>query len=128
MPPLSTVSPRPASERQVAIDQLDEAIVSLSARINASTYELLVLIREFDERAGWLKWGLESCSQWLHWRCDLSRCAAREKVRVAHGLKELPAISIAFSDGRLSYSKVRALTRVATPANDGCPSKASWPK
>jgi hypothetical protein len=106
------------SPRHIAIDQLDEAIVSLAARINASTYELLVLIREFDERAGWLKWGLESCSQWLHWRCDLSRCAAREKVRVAHGLKDLPAISIAFSDGRLSYSKVRALTRVATPANE----------
>jgi hypothetical protein len=107
-----------ASERHLAIDALDEAIVTLSARINASTYELLVLIREFDERAGWLKWGLESCSQWLHWRCDLSRCAAREKVRVAHALKALPGIAMAFSDGRLSYSKVRALTRVATPANE----------
>ena len=113
MPSLNTTS-----ARHVAIDQLDEAIVSLSARINASTYELLVLIREFDERAGWLKWGLESCSQWLHWRCDLSRCAAREKVRVAHALKALPEIAMAFSDGRLSYSKVRALTRVATPANE----------
>lgn len=77
-----------------------------------------MLIREFDERAGWLKWGLESCSQWLHWRCDLSPSAAREKVRVAHALKELPDISIAFSEGRLSYSKARALTRVATAVNE----------
>jgi hypothetical protein len=106
------------AERHRAIDELDRAIVNLSARINASTYELLVLIREFDERAGWLKWNLESCSQWLHWRCDLSRCAAREKVRVAHALKALPEISIAFSEGVLSYSKVRALTRVATPVNE----------
>lgn len=52
------------------IDELDQAIVSLSARINAETYELLVLIREFDERAGWLKWGLANCTEWLHYRCD----------------------------------------------------------
>jgi hypothetical protein len=108
----------PTAESNLAIDALDKAIVDLSVRINAATYELLVLIREFDERAGWLKWGLESCSQWLHWRCDLSQCTAREKVRVAHALKELAAISIAFCDGKLSYSKVRALTRVATPANE----------
>ncbi len=106
------------SDRRLAIDELDKSIVNLSARINASTYELLVLIREFDERAGWLKWGLENCTQWLHWRCDLSRSAAREKVRVAHALKALPEISAAFSKGTLSYSKVRALTRAATPMNE----------
>jgi hypothetical protein len=107
-----------ASDRCLAIEDLDQAIVNLSARINASTCELLVLIRQFDERAGWLKWGLESCAQWLHWRCDLSPGAAREKVRVAHALKALPEISAAFSTGTLSYSKVRALTRVATPMNE----------
>ena len=111
-------APVPTADRHLAIDALDKAIVNLSARINASTYELLVLIREFDERAGWLKWGLESCSQWLHWRCDLSRSAAREKVRIAHALKALPEIAMAFSEGRLSYSKVRALTRVVTPQNE----------
>ena len=103
------------ADRRLAIDELDKSIVNLSARINASTYELLVLIREFDERAGWLKWGLENCTQWLHWRCDLSRCAAREKVRVAHALKALPEISAAFSKGTLSYSKVRGLD----PRGDG---------
>jgi len=108
----------PIADRRLAIDELDKSIVNLSARINASTYELLVLIREFDERAGWLKWGLENCTQWLHWRCDLSRCAAREKVRVAHALKALPEISAAFSKGTLSYSKVRALTRAATAMNE----------
>jgi len=72
------------------IDDLDQAIVNLSARINAETYELLVLIRQFDERAGWLKWGLGNCAEWLHYRCDFSMNAAREKVRVAHALKTLP--------------------------------------
>ena len=107
-----------ACERSLAIDDLDRSIVNLSARINSSTYELLVLIREFDERAGWLKWGLENCTQWLHWRCDLSPSAAREKVRVAHALNALPKISTAFSKGTLSYSKVRALTRAATADNE----------
>ncbi len=80
--------------------------------MNAATYRLLMLVREFDERCGWQKWGLRSCAEWLAWRCELSMSAAREKVRTAHALREMPAISAAFEDGRLSYSKVRALTRV----------------
>ena len=102
----------------VPIDDLDQAIVNLSARINAETYELLVLIRQFDERAGWLKWGLGNCAEWLHYRCDLSMNTAREKVRVAHALKTLPEIAAAFSSGTLSYSKVRAMTRVAVICNE----------
>jgi len=79
---------------------------------------LLVLIRRFDERAGWLRWGFENCADWLHWRCDLSLSAAREKVRVAHALKTLPAIATVFANGELSYSKVRALTRVVDWNNE----------
>ena len=106
------------ADRQPAIDELDRAIVLLSARINAASYELLLLVRRFDERAGWLKWGFTNCADWLHWRCDLSLSAAREKVRVAHALKTLPVIAAAFASGELSYSKVRALTRVARPDDE----------
>ena len=112
---------RPAitpKNRSLSIDELDRGIVSLSAKINAATYELIVLVRQFDERAGWLKWGLSNSAEWLHWRCDLSMSAAREKVRVAHALKSLPAIATAFSIGELSYSKVRPLTRVARANNE----------
>ena len=101
-----------------SIDELDRAIVNLAARINAASHDLLVLIRRFDERAGWLRWGFENCADWLHWRCDLSLSAAREKVRVAQALKTLPAIAMAFAQGDLSYSKVRALTRVAGRDNE----------
>jgi len=101
----------------VSIDELDQAIVNLAARINAETYELLVLIRQFDERAGWLRWGLGNCAEWLHYRCDLSMNAAREKVRVAHALKTLPDVAAAFATGELSYSKVRAMTRVVGARN-----------
>jgi hypothetical protein len=112
---IPTIEPLPDL---VPIDDLDRAIVNLSARINAETYELLVLIREFDERAGWLKWGLGNCAEWLHYRCDFSMNAAREKVRVAHALKTLPEVATAFSTGKLSYSKVRAMTRVASTRNE----------
>ena len=111
----------PADSRHsdlVAIEELDRNILNLSTRINAATYELLVLIREFDERAGWLQWGLQNCAEWLAWRCDLSMTTALEKVRVAHALKTLPAISSAFSLGELSYTKVRELTRVANRNNE----------
>jgi len=104
--------------RLLSIDDLDQAIVNLATRINAETYELLVLVRQFDERAGWLKWGLGNCVECLHYRCDLSMNAAREKVRVAHALKTLPNIAAAFAAGELSYSKVRAMTRVAGGHNE----------
>ena len=102
----------------VPINDLDHAIVTLAARINAETCELLVLIRQFDERAGWLQWGLGNCAEWLHYRCDFSMNAAREKVRVAHALKTLPEVAAAFAKGKLSYSKVRAMTRVASTRNE----------
>lgn len=100
------------------IEELDRNILTLCSRINAATYDLLVLIREFDERAGWLKWGLQNCAEWLAWRCDLSMTTALEKVRVAHALKSLPGISRRFATGGLSYTKVRELTRVANRNNE----------
>jgi hypothetical protein len=111
---------RPATTERshlTPIEDLDRNILNLCTRINAATYELLLLIREFDERAGWLQWGLSNCAEWLAWRCDLSMTTALEKVRVAHALKTLPSITTAFAVGELSYSKVRALTRVADREN-----------
>ena len=100
------------------IEDLDHSILNLCTGINAATYELLLMIREFDERGGCLKWGLDCTAKWLAWRCDLSMATAREKVRVAQALKHLPSISAAFSTGELSYSKVRSLTRVANGENE----------
>ena len=96
--------------------RLGDDIAELSARIQAATYQLLVLIRAFDEREGWE--GCQSCAHWLNWRTGLKLGAAREKVRVARALGVLPMLSDAMQRGRISYSKVRALTRVATPANE----------
>ena len=101
----------PLAER--SIDDLDREIRRLARQMNAETYRMLLLVRDFDDRFGFSRWGLRSCAEWLAWSCGLSLSAAREKVRTAQALRGLPAISAAFADGRLSYSKVRALTRVA---------------
>jgi len=107
-----------AHKRHVEIEELDAAIEKLNHSINAANYQLMVLIREFDERAGWLKWGFTDGLSWLKWRCDIGTGAAREKLRIAHALKELPLLSEAFASGSLSYTKVRALTRIATAENE----------
>ncbi len=112
---------RPATNQHsdlTPIEDLDRNILNLCTHINAATYELLVLIREFDERTGFLQWGLQNCAEWLAWRCDLSMTTALEKVRVAHALKTLSAISSSFAAGELSYTKVRELTRVANRDNE----------
>jgi len=106
-----SVAARPSDDE--SIDDLDAAICTLASGLNAETYRLLTLVRRFDDRMGWAKWSFRNCAEWLAWRCGVSLSAAREKVRTAQALRDLPQISAAFADGRLSYTKVRALTRVA---------------
>ena len=98
------------------MEQLADRIAELSARIQAATYELLVLIHQFDQREGWS--GFTSCAHWLSWRAGLAPGAAREHVRVARALADLHRLSDAMRHGRISYSKVRAVTRVATPETE----------
>jgi hypothetical protein len=114
-------APRPRAEHAMPaaeVDRLADEIAELSAHLDAATHRLLELIRRFDAGSGWYTHGCLSCAQWLSWRIGLDLCAAREKVRVARALGTLPRIDDAFRHGRLSYSKVRALTRVATPENE----------
>ncbi len=115
---MSAVTSRPVADFYTStdtrsVDELDAAIGRLVRQMSADSYRMLVLVREFDDRFGWKKWSSKSCAEWLAWRCGISVSAAREKVRTAHALRSLPAIAAAFEAGRLSYSKVRALTRVA---------------
>ncbi len=98
-------------------DTLGERIAAMAARLHAATYQLLVLLAEFDAREGWNN-GFLSCAHWLHWRTGIDLGAAREKVRVARALPVLPLVSDRMRRGQLSYAKVRALTRVATPDNE----------
>ena len=115
-PTFPAVQPARPDEAAPDVEALGDRIADLAARIQAATYELLVLIRQFDERDGWE--GFASCAHWLSWRIGLAPGAAREKVRVAHALAKLPRLSEALQRGEVSYSKVRAVTRVATPATE----------
>jgi hypothetical protein len=102
----------------VRADALEREITDLCAQINAANYRLLQLIVALENEKPWGAWGLTSCAHWLNWRCGIGMNAAREKVRVAHALVQLPDISKAFSRGELSFSKVRALTRIADSGNE----------
>jgi 5-methylcytosine-specific restriction endonuclease McrA len=115
---MSIASSAPAPPHPFAdLDRLGDEIAELSAHLDAATARLLTLIREFDARGGWNS-GFSSCAAWLGWRVGLDLGAARERVRVARALGTLPRLSEALARGELSYAKVRALTRVATPATE----------
>jgi hypothetical protein len=97
------------------LPELARAITTGAVRLAAATAAWLRLVAEFDERRGWHGVGINSCAHWLAWQCGLAPVTAREHVRVARALRGLPRIDAAFTGGRLSYAKVRALTRIAAP-------------
>src|SRR5512146_2986111 len=103
----------------VPLERLEAQLCEVAGHLAAATCRFLVLLAEFDERRGWASWELGSCAAWLSWRCQMSSGTAREHVRVARALRELPVIRGEFAAARLSYAKVRALTRIAAPATEG---------
>ena len=90
----------------------------MAGHINAASYRWLALIAELDRRRGWAEDSARSCAHWLGWKCGVALGAAREKVRVARALERLPRTSAAMAAGRLSYSKAREITRVASPETE----------
>ncbi|NGX16039.1 HNH endonuclease signature motif containing protein [Wenzhouxiangella sp. XN24] len=102
--------------RQSRAAELEGEIALLAAQINAATFRLIEMLREFDELSGWNGW--PTAAHWLHWRCGYSLGAARERFRVARALPELPLIREAFRAGHLSFAQVRAISRIATPENE----------
>jgi hypothetical protein len=102
----------------MSTEQLEREIGELAAHIHAATCRWLLLVAELDRRRAWADWGAKSCAQWLSARCGVAPGAAREQMRVARRLEELPAVCEAFSRGELSYSKARAITRAATESSE----------
>jgi hypothetical protein len=97
-----------------SLEALEWEICTLAAHLAAAMCRWLLLVAEFDARGGWAEWGVNSCAHWLSWRCGIGMTAGREHVRVARMLRGLPLVQEEFASGVLSYSKVRALTRVAS--------------
>ena len=102
----------------VPLGRLEERICELAGHLAAGTCRFLRLVAEFDARRGWACWDLPSCAAWLAWKCQVAPGTAREQVRVARALAGLPVICGQFAAGRMSYAKVRALTRIATGATE----------
>src|SRR3954471_22808646 len=95
--------------------ELGDEISRQAGHLTAATCRWLLLVAEFDQREGWADDGIGSCAYWLSWRCGIAPGTAREQVRVARRLTALPRITARFATGELSYAKIRALTRIATP-------------
>ena len=99
-------------------EKLGDEITELCSYLYAAESRLLRLIREFDEKECWADLGLCSCAHWLNIKCGIGMNAAREKVRVANALAKLPGIDRGLASGEVSYSKVRAMTRIADASNE----------
>ncbi|WP_182358881.1 HNH endonuclease signature motif containing protein [Tomitella gaofuii] len=100
------------------IKEVERELCTLAAHIAAATARFLILLAQFDRRGGWNGIGVLSCAHWLSWRCGINLRTARDQVRVARRLEALPLTRAACTAGTLSYSKVRAITRVATPETE----------
>ena len=100
------------------IEAIEEEIVFLAAHLHAGEHRFLTLVAEYDRLRGWEMGGHRSCAHWLAFRTGVDLGACRERVRAARALAKLPEISASMSRGQLSFSKVRALTRVATEENE----------
>ena len=94
---------------------ISDGLLADAGHLAAAECRWLLFVAEFDRREGWMAWGCRGCTQWLSWRCGIDARTARDKLRVAHGLALFPRVREAFSTGRLSYTKARALIRVASP-------------
>jgi len=116
---LALVADRHEPRSETPLEDLEQAICELAAHLASATCRWLLLVAEFDERLGWAEWGVHSCAQWLSWRCSIGLCAAREHVRVARRLTELPLVREVFAAGQISYCKARAITRIATAETEG---------
>ena len=126
MPPADPTSHRPRSRQPTTppaddpfagleTAELADRLSTVAATVAVAESEFLDLLGEFDAREGWAEsGGLRSTAHWLSWRVGYRLGVAREKVRVARALRRLPLLRATFGQGRLSYCKVRAVSRVAT--------------
>jgi hypothetical protein len=103
---------------ELSTERLEAEITTLAAHLTAAEYRYLTMIAEFDRREAYLGWGCRTAAFWLSWKCGLNIRSAHEKLRVARSLAALPRVSSEFAAGKLSYSKVRAITRIATAENE----------
>ena len=100
------------------LERVEARLCELAGHLTAATCQFLLLVADFDRREGWASWQLPSCAAWLSWKCQVAPGTAREQVRVARSIVDYPLVRREFAAGRMSYAKVRALTRIVTPETE----------
>ena len=108
----------PPTDPEDEIFLLGERCARAYMQADALHYRAMKLLAEFDRRSGWEGTAFSSTAEWLAWRIGIKPGAARERLRTALALETLPLTSEAMKNGELSFTKVRALTRVARPDNE----------
>jgi hypothetical protein len=103
---------------ELATERLEAELTTLAAHLAAGECRFLLLVAEFDRREAYLQWGCRTAAFWLSWKCGLNIRSSQEKLRVARALTSFPRMVQEFAAGRLSYAKVRAITRVAIPETE----------
>jgi hypothetical protein len=99
--------------REAATGQRVDELASLSAHLSAATARWLELVWEMREEGD-----SSDLPAFVAWRCGITGREAREFLRVAEALQGLPLVRAAFGRGELTFTKVRALARVATAASE----------
>ncbi|HET8930683.1 MAG TPA: DUF222 domain-containing protein, partial [Acidimicrobiales bacterium] len=95
---------------ELTSDDVESSIVTLVGRLSSATFDLLVLIGEFDARGTWALRGALSCAAWLASECDVEMVTARNQVRVAKAMRDYPALHAAMAAGDISFTKARMVT------------------
>src|SRR4051812_599379 len=117
-PPMTAEAPSSGELEALSDDEVELQVRTWAGRVAAGEARLLLYLGEFDERKAWSGTGILSCAHWVSWRLGMGLKAAYERVRVARALRQLPATRAAFLAGELSFTQVRAITRMACAADE----------
>jgi hypothetical protein len=121
MRPVSALPTPPSDDESLAelpSADLKDRITLWAGRVAAGEAQLLRYVGDPDLRHAWFEDGILSCTHWLSWKLGFGQQAAYERVRVARALRDLPQTAAAFAAGRVSFSQVRAITRMALPTDE----------
>jgi hypothetical protein len=100
--------------------ELGRQLQSLAAAQASLDHDFCVVVDKFDETGAIAHFdGIKSTAHYLAWACSMNATVAREHVRVARALRGMPKVNELFRQARLSYSKVRELTRLVDLVDEG---------
>ena len=95
----------PLTDPEDEIFLLGERCARAYMQADALHYRAMKLLAEFDRRSGWEDTGFSSTAEWLAWRIGIKPGAARERLRTALALEQLPLTAQAMKNGELSFTK-----------------------